>query len=255
MIMEQLCLEGKVAVVVGGARGLGRGIAQGLAEAGADVAVASRTLAEGQLAAQELEALGRKTVAMKVDVSSVGEINRMFDEVMDHFGRVDILVNSAGINIRKPILEITEEDWETLMAIQLKGVFFASQRAGKIMKQQGSGKIINMGSLTCVEFTNPNIVLYGTAKSGILGMTRGFAKEFAAHNINVNAIGPGWYKTKMTERVFSDEANVARLTSRIPLGRTGVPSDLAGAAVFLASPASDYITGQIIYVDGGWLIN
>lgn len=255
MIMDQLSLKGKVAVVVGGARGLGQGIAQGLAEAGADVVVASRTLSEGEAAARELSALGSRSIALAVDVSSVADINRMFDQVVEKFGRVDILVNSAGINIRKPVVEITEEDWEKLMAVQLKGVFFACQRAAKIMMNQGGGKIINMGSLTCVEFTNPNIVLYGTAKSGVLGLTRGLAKEFAPYKINVNAIGPGWYKTKMTEAVFSDEANVARLTSRIPLGRTGVPSDLAGAVVFLASSASDYITGQIIYVDGGWLVN
>ncbi|MGI6603516.1 MAG: SDR family NAD(P)-dependent oxidoreductase [bacterium] len=255
MIMDRLSLKGKVAVVVGGARGLGRGIATGLAEAGADVVVASRTLSDGEATARELSGVGSRSLALAVDISSVAAINSMFDQVLEKLGRVDILVNSAGINIRKPVVEITEEDWETLMAVQLKGVFFTCQRAARIMMGQGGGKIINMGSLTCVEFTNPNICLYGIAKSGILGLTRGLAKEFAPYHINVNAIGPGWYKTKQTEAVFKDEANVARLTSRIPLGRTGVPSDLAGVAVFLASSASDYITGQIIYVDGGWLIN
>jgi NAD(P)-dependent dehydrogenase (short-subunit alcohol dehydrogenase family) len=255
MIIDKFKLNGKVALVTGGARGLGRGIAQGLAEAGADIAVVSRTVEEGKKAAEEMAALGRRTLAVQADVSKLSEVYRLIDEVVNHFGRLDVLVNAAGFNIRKHFLDFTEEDYESLMAVQLRAVFFASQRAAKVMKEQGGGKIINIGSLTCVEFAGPNIALYGTAKSGVLGLTRGMAKDLAPYNINVNAIGPGWFKTKMTEKVFQDEANVQRMLSRLPLGRFGVPEDLAGAAVFLASSASDYITGQIIFVDGGWLIN
>lgn len=255
MITDEFCLRGKVALVTGGSRGLGRAIAQGLAGAGADVAVASRTRTEGEQAAAELVALGRRVLTLQVDLASFAETRRMCAEVKDQFGRLDILVNAAGNNIRKPVLDFTEQDWEELMAVQLKAAFFASQFAAKIMREEGGGKIINIGSVTSVEFDNDNIVLYGIAKHGVVGLTRGLAKELAPYRINVNAIGPGWFRTKQTEAVFADQARVARLFSRIPLKRFGVPSDLAGAAVFLASSASDYVTGQMIFVDGGWLIN
>lgn len=255
MLNSAFDLNGKVAIVTGGSRGLGKAIAEGLAQAGADVAVVSRTKNEGEQSAQDLRRFGRKALAVQVDLARVSEIYSMFDQVVVNLGRVDILVNAAGNNIRKPVVDFTEEDWESLMSVQLKAVFFASQVAARIMIKQGSGKIINIGSITSVEFDNDNIVLYGIAKHGVMGITRGMAKELAPYSINVNAIGPGWFRTKQTESVFKDEVRVKRFLSRIPQKRFGIPSDLAGAAVFLASQASNYITGQMIFVDGGWLVN
>ncbi|MCL6447339.1 MAG: glucose 1-dehydrogenase [Armatimonadetes bacterium] len=251
-MLEKFSLKGKIALVTGGSRGLGKAMALALAKAGADLAVAARTEPELKQTVGEISSLGRQAAAFRVDVASVPQIHRMIQEVVLKFGRLDILVNAAGMNIRKPVLDVTEGEWDLLLSVNLKSAFFAAQAAAKVMIPRGRGKIINVASLTS-KIGLPNICMYGASKGGIAQMTRGMAVEWARYNINVNAIGPGYFKTAMTAPLFKNEETATQLKNRIPLGRTGIPEDLAGATVFLASEASDYITGQIIYVDGGWL--
>lgn len=251
-MLERFSLHGKVALVTGGGRGLGKAMALALAGAGADVAVAARTESEIEQTVKEIRELGRRAEGFKVDVASVKDVQEMVDRVCQVFGGLDILVNAAGMNIRKPFLEFTAEDWEHLIGVNLKGTFFASQAAARKMIGRGKGKIINVASLTSV-IGIANISVYGASKGGVASLTRAMAVELAPYGINVNAIGPGYFKTAMTAPAFENKDFVSWVNSRIPLGRTGIPEDLAGATVFLASSASDYITGQVIFVDGGWL--
>jgi NAD(P)-dependent dehydrogenase (short-subunit alcohol dehydrogenase family) len=229
-------------------------MALALAHAGADIALAARTKSELEEAADLVQALGRLSLVLPVDVSDVGAVQAMVGAAADQFGRLDILVNAAGINIRQPADEFTEADWDRIIAVNLKSAFFASREAARIMRRQGKGKIINVGSVA-FEIIVPNVALYAISKGGMRQMTRSLAVEWARDNICVNAIAPGRFWTKMTDAVFSDEALYASAVSPIPLGRPGTASDLAGATVLLASDASDYITGQTIFVDGGWLVN
>ena len=252
--MPSLRLDGRVALVTGGGRGLGLGMALALAHAGADIALAARTIRELEQAAELVQAVGRQSLVLPTDVSDVGAVQAMVGAAADHFGRLDILVNAAGINIRQPVDIFTEADWDRLMSINLKGAFFACREAARRMRQQGKGKIINVGSVA-FEIIVPNVALYAISKGGMRQMTRSLAVEWAPDNICVNAIAPGRFWTKMTDAVFSNEALYASAVSPIPLGRPGTASDLAGATVLLASDASDYITGQTIFVDGGWLVN
>ncbi len=252
--MPSLRLDGRVALVTGGSRGLGLGMALALAHAGADVALAARTARELEEAALMIQAVGRQTFVLPTDVSDVSAVQRMVQITAAHFGRLDILVNAAGINIRQPVDEFTEADWDRLMAVNLKGAFFACQEAARIMRRQGKGKIINVGSVA-FEIIVPNIALYAISKGGMRQMTRSLAVECAPHNICVNAIAPGRFWTKMTDAVFSDAELYQSAVAPIPLGRPGTAADLAGATILLASEASDYITGQTIFVDGGWLVN
>jgi len=245
-------LDGKIAIVTGGSRGLGRGMALALAEAGADVVVASRTLSALKEVSQEIEDKGRKSLSVELDVCNLSSINQMVDKVLDEFGRIDILVNNAGMNIRKPAVEVTEEDWDKIVNTNLKGAFFCAQAVGKVMIKQKRGKIINIGSLTS-KIALPNMAPYAATRGGILQLTKSLAVEWAKYNINVNAIAPGYFKTGQTAPLFADKKWVEETLKKIPLGRTGVVEDLGGIVVFLASEASDYITGQMIFVDGGWL--
>jgi NAD(P)-dependent dehydrogenase (short-subunit alcohol dehydrogenase family) len=259
--MPSMRLDGRVALVTGGSRGLGLGLALALAHAGADLAIAARTEAEIAQACALIEAqTGCRTLSVPTDVGNVASVQAMVERTHAHFGRLDILVNAAGINIRQPHDQFTEADWDRLMNINLKGAFFAAQAAARVMRQQGrgsgrcAGKIINITSLT-TQVALPNVAPYSISKSGLQQMTRALALELAPHGIHVNAIGPGRFWTAMTDRLFSDPAIYDSNVSMIPLGRPGVATDLAGAALLLASDASDYITGQTIFVDGGWLAN
>ncbi|MHB1042616.1 MAG: glucose 1-dehydrogenase [Eubacteriales bacterium] len=251
-MMDKFSLQGKVALVTGGGRGIGKAMALALAGAGADVAVAARTEKELNGTVQEIIALGRQAAAFRVDVRNVAGIHQMVKRVIVEFGRIDVLVNGAGMNIRKPVVEVMEEDWDLLIGVNLKGAFFMAQAVARVMIPRREGKIINIASLTS-EIGLPNICMYGASKGGVSQMTKGMAVEWAPYGINVNAIGPGYFKTAMTAPAFASEESVGWMIGRIPQGRTGVPEDLAGATVFLASEASDYITGHILYVDGGWL--
>jgi NAD(P)-dependent dehydrogenase (short-subunit alcohol dehydrogenase family) len=252
--MPSLRLDGRVALVSGGSRGLGLGIALTLAHAGADVALAARTHAQLETAAAELRALGREAFPIQIDLTERDAPEAMVQQAIEHFGGLDILVNGAGINIRQPAERFTHEDWKRLMHTNLKAAFFASQAAHTSMRARGKGKIINLGSLA-FEIVVPNIALYAISKGGMRQMTRALAVEWARDNICVNAIAPGRFWTEMTDAVFSDPELHKSAVSVIPMGRPGMPSDLAGAALLLASDASDYITGQTIVVDGGWLVN
>ena len=256
--MPSFRLDDRVALVTGGGRGLGLAMAQALASAGADVAIAARTQLELEIAADLIGQMGREVLVVPADVSDVESARAMVRKAADHFGKLDILVNAAAINYRKPADDFTEEDWEKLIGINLKGAFFASQEALRVMRRQTDrphkAKIINVGSIA-YEIVVPNIALYSISKGGLRQMTRSLAVDFAKDNICVNSIAPGRFWTKMTDAVFSNPDLYDSAVSVIPMGRPGVPSELAGATVFLASDASDYITGETITVDGGWTVS
>ena len=248
-------LKEKTAIVVGGSKGLGFGMATGLAQAGANVVLVSRN--QGQLddAAEKIsqETGNENVVGFATDITSVENINGLIAKVCDKFGQVDILFNGAGVNKRFSALEFTEADWDVVQDTQLKYVFFMCLAVAKQMVEKGiKGKIINIASLTS-QLGLPNMISYCAAKGAIVQITKAMANEWAQYGINVNAIGPGYYETEMTAPLFADEKRRAELFARIPQKKFGLPSDLAGAAVFLASEASDYVTGQVLYVDGGFL--
>jgi len=250
--MEQFSLKGKVVLVTGGNRGLGRAIALALAEAGANVAILSRSGEGLNDLAEEIRALGAKSLPLTGDVAVPMEARRSVQAVMEHFGRLDVLVNAAGVNRRIPSLGVSESDWDWILGVNLKGTFFMCQAAGEVMISQRKGSIINIASLLS-EVGIPTLAPYAASKAGVVGLTRVLAAEWGPYGVRVNAIGPGYFRTRMTEKLFSDQAWVERLLTQVPLGRPGESRDLAGVAVFLASDASAYLTGQVIYVDGGYL--
>ena len=249
MILDSFRLDDKIAMVTGGSRGLGRGIAQAFLEVGAEVVVVSRNNPHG-----DIEVDGRKSIFMSTDVSSIKAIDSTVDQIVKKFGRVDILLNGAGVNLRGAPEDFNEEDWDKVIDTNLKGSFFCSRAAGRVMIKQGSGKIVNIASLTSGVGVAA-IPAYSCSKGGVWSMTMALAAEWAKYNINVNAIGPGYFHTDMTDPLFQNPERVERIKSRIAFHRTGTPEDLMGTAIFLASAASDYITGQLIYVDGGYISN
>jgi 2-deoxy-D-gluconate 3-dehydrogenase len=252
MILDNFRLEGRVALVTGARQGLGQAFAVALAEAGADIAALDRTDMDetGRLIGE----LGRRCVPIQCDLraASVADLNQIVERVVADLGRLDILVNNAGIIRRAPAIEFAEADWDDVLQINLKAVFFLSQAAAKVMVRQSRGKIINVASM--LSFQGGIIVpSYTAAKSGVAGITRALANEWAQHNVNVNAVAPGYMATDNTAALRADPTRSTSILSRIPAGRWGTPEDLKGIAVFLASPASDYLHGAIIPVDGGWL--
>lgn len=249
-------LSGKAAIVVGGGTGLGRGMACGLAGAGAVVVIASRRMEVLCQAAQEMEAeTGGRVVPMQLDVTSVQAVQAFVSKVGEQFGRIDILINSAGANIRKSALDFEEFDWDKVLDTQLKYVFFMDQAVGRYMVEHNiKGRIINVGSLSSA-IGLKNMIAYCAAKGAIVQLTKALANEWAQYGICVNAIGPGYYMTEMTGPLLKDPAVVQKYEEKIPMGRLGTPEDLASTVVFLASDHSGYVTGQIVYVDGGWLVN
>jgi len=244
-------LSGKVAIVTGTSRGLGQHFARALAEAGADLVITSRKISALTEFKKEIESLGRKALPVQLDVLSPNDIENMVRVAIAEYGKIDILVNNAGLNIRKPTTEISWQDWDTVLNTNLKGSFFCAQAVAKEMMKRNYGRIINIGSCTCV-FGMEGIVPYTASRGGILQMTRGMAAEWGKYGITVNVLAPGWFKTAQSAALYENKPWVDYITSRIPLGRPGKASDLNGAVVFLASDASEYITGQILLVDGGF---
>jgi NAD(P)-dependent dehydrogenase (short-subunit alcohol dehydrogenase family) len=246
-------LSGKRALVTGASRGIGRAIAEGLAGAGAEVAVAARPSPDLKDAAASIERLGRRSAAISLDVSNVDDCARAVSTTIKELGGLDILVNNAGTEQVSPSLEVTEATWDKILDTNLKGAFFCAQAAAKAMQTAGTGgAIINICSLTS-EVGIPTAVPYGSSKSGLLGMTRALAVEWAPLGIRVNGIAPGYFRTALTDKFFESEEWQKRMLAGIPIGRFGRLDDLVGAAVFLASPASNYITGHCLAVDGGYL--
>lgn len=252
MALPSFDLTGKVALVTGGTRGIGRRLVQCLAEAGADVAVVSRHLDQAEEVAREVAGMGRRSLALAHDVSRAAEAMAMVEEAVNALGRLDILVNNAGMTQVKPALEVTEADWDMVLNLNLKGLFFACQAAARIMIPQGGGKIINIASVGGV-IGESKMAPYAASKAGVISLTKSLAREWGRYNIQVNAIGPGYVRTEMNREAFQDEKVYQSILSTIPLRRIGEVEDLDGALLFLASSASDFVTGHTLFVDGGRL--
>lgn len=248
---KEFDLSGQVALVTGAGRGLGRQMALDLARYGADVVLCSRTRSELELVAGEVEALGRRAMVQPVDVGSLTELSKMASAVDEYFGRIDILVNNAGMNVPQWAEEVTEEAWDRVMAVNVKGVFFCTQTVGRIMIRQKKGKVINVssqaGSVGLIKRA-----AYCSSKGAVNQMTRVLALEWAKHGICVNAIAPTFVETAMTRPMFEDDEFKAYVQRNILLERIARPEDLTGALILLASGASDMITGHILLIDGGW---
>ena len=252
---DRFNLEGKVAVVTGGNGGIGKGIARGFAAAGSDIVIVARDQGKTDEAASEIQAdFGVRMLGLQRDLREESQIQDLIEPVVKEFGRIDILVNNAGINIRKMPQEYEAAEWDQILDTNLRGPFLCSQAVYPVMKSGGGGKIINIGSMLSI-FGGAKLAAYGSSKGGIVQLTRSLAVAWAPDNIQVNAILPGWIDTDLTRRARKDLPGLhERILDRTPTGRWGEPHDLAGAAVFLASHASDFVTGTAIPVDGGFSV-
>jgi len=249
--MELFDLSGKVAIVTGGNQGIGLAITRGLAAAGAAVVIANRRAAEGQQAAESLQKEGLNAVAVPTDVSDISSVEALVSRVIGDFGKIDILVNNAAVIVRKPAENITGEDWDRIMNTNLRGLFFCCQLVGKEMIKQQKGKIINVSSVIS-QLVQSERSIYAISKAGVSHLTRALALEWSKYNININAIGPGVTITDINKKHFAEHPEeLQAFVDVIPRGREGYPRDYAGAAVFLASDASDYVCGQTLLIDGG----
>ena len=258
--MSNFALKDKVALITGGGRGIGQGIAFGFAKAGAKVVITSRKAPDLEATAEEIRAFGGEAFVIPGHLGKMDEIQRVIDAVIEKYGRIDILVNNAGASPSMgTVLESDERLWETIMNLNLRGVYFVSQAVAKIMKQQGGGKIINIASIDGHK-PEPKVSVYSISKAGVRMITKAFAAELAPFNIQVNAIAPGPIVTKMMNshwfHLSPEEAKKAKeqLEKRVPMGRMGIPDDIAGAAIYFASDASAYTTGAEIVIDGGVLL-
>jgi NAD(P)-dependent dehydrogenase (short-subunit alcohol dehydrogenase family) len=250
--LPSFALTGQIALVTGAARGLGRAISLALAEAGADVALGLKELSHDAGLVEEITSRGRRVLPLQMDMSDRGQIEAAIQQTKEHFGRLDILVNNAGVAPTNLALEVREEDFDRTLAINLKGTFFACQAAGRIMKEQRGGRIINMSSQAGFAAL-PTESIYCMTKAGIAHLTKCLAVEWGEYNINVNAVAPTFIRTPGTEPALSDPAFKAEVEERIAaLHRIGEPTEVAGAVVFLASPAASLITGHTLLIDGGW---
>jgi NAD(P)-dependent dehydrogenase (short-subunit alcohol dehydrogenase family) len=246
-------LTGKVAIVTGAGRGLGKTIALGLAEHGADVVAVSRTAAQVEQVAGEIAAMGRKSLALRVDTSSKADVDRMVARTVDAWGRIDVLVNNAGIDIIKPAVDYAEAEWDRILDINLKGYFLCAQAVGRVMIRQGGGSIL-MNSSIAGSVGIPLLVPYASAKGGVNQLTRTLAVEWARHGVRVNAFAPAYFENVMqgVEAIHADEGKERHIREWTPLGRRGRLEELVGPVVFLAADASSYVTGNVLMVDGGW---
>jgi len=243
-------LSGRLRWWTGTSRGLGQYFARALAKAGADLAMTSRDSNTLQDFSREIQALGRKTFSTALDVRDHASIQQAVTAIEEHFGKIDILVNNAGCNIRKPALDVTWDDWNTILDTNLRGSFFVAQAVAQGMIERGYGRIINIGSVTSVAGF-AGLAPYGASRGGIKQLTMSLADDWGRHGVTVNCLAPGWFKTKQNQVLYENAAWVEYITDRIPAKRPGRPDDLDGAVVFLASESSRYVTGQTLLVDGG----
>jgi 2-deoxy-D-gluconate 3-dehydrogenase len=252
MILEKFKLDGKVALVTGASSGLGQAIAIALAEAGADIACHARSSGKADETCAAIDRLGRRSTTVAGDMADRETPGKIVDATIEHFDRIDILINNAGMIRRSPAVDFSEEDWATVVEVNLSSVFRLSQAAGRKMIEQGGGKIVNIASLLSFQ-GGITVPAYTASKSGVAGLTKALANEWAKFNVNVNAIAPGYMDTANTAALRADETRNRQILERIPSGHWGSPEDLAGAAVFLSSSASDYVQGHVLVVDGGWM--
>jgi NAD(P)-dependent dehydrogenase (short-subunit alcohol dehydrogenase family) len=251
-VLDRFRIDGRRALVTGGARGLGRVIADALAEAGADVAVSGRSPEACESAAGEIaRATGRKTAAFVADLTRPDEVTRLAGDVERGLGPIDILVNNAGVNLRGPAAELSEEDWDAVVDTNLKAPFLLSRAVGPRMCARGWGRIVNLGSILAVVGL-PGRAPYAASKAGLVNLTRVLALEWATQGVTVNALCPGPFATDMNKQLLADPVKYKAFIERIPMGRWGELHDIAGAAVFLSSDASAFVTGSALFVDGGW---
>jgi gluconate 5-dehydrogenase len=243
-------LSGKVAIVTGASRGLGQYFGRALARAGADLVITARKLDSLDLFRKEIEGLGRRAVPLELDVRNYESIQKMAEAAEAAYGKIDILINNAGCNVRKPALEVGWDDWNLVLDTNLRGTFFVAQAVAKRMVPRRYGRIVNIGSVTAV-FGYAGLAPYCASRGGVKQLTMSLADDWGPHGITVNCLAPGWFKTKQNEVLYQNQKWVDYLTDRIPLKRPGRPDDLDGTVVFLASDASQYITGQTLLVDGG----
>jgi len=253
MSLEIFDLSGKTAMVTGSTRGLGEVAAMALAGAGADVAVCGRSKADLDRVSGAIKDLGRNSAGFSLDVTSKDKVHEGVDQILDHFGKVDILVNNAGINHRVPVLEFPEEAWDLVLNTNLKGYFLVAQAVVPQMLERGYGKVINISSILGT-VALPNQLAYASSKGGVDQMTKVMALEWAKEGVRVNAIGPTYFETELVAQLRNDPERFNFINERTPMGRWGYPPELAGIVIFLAAPASDFITGQTMYIDGGWTV-
>lgn len=247
-------LTGQVALVTGATKGLGYGIVMGLAQAGADIIVVSRTSADCEKVAKELEAMGRKALPIPADVSTVSGIEKLVSHAVKEVGKIDILVNNAGTGITRKAVEVTEEEWDATINLNLKGVFFLCQAVGKHMIENNNGSIINISSAAALK-QDINLSPYYTSKAGVVQLSKVLALEWARHNLRVNCVCPGYVLTSLNEKEFSDARILERFVKTIPMRRLGIVGEIAGIVVYLASDASRYVTGAVFSADGGLTLN
>jgi len=246
-------LKGKVALITGASRGIGQAIAVGYARAGADVIVASRKLPDLEKVAQEIRGMGRKSLAVEAHVARMEEIKNLLSKIKEEFGKIDILVNNAGTNpTMASALDVDERAWDSIMNLNLKGLFFLSQAAARVMKEKGGGKIINVASTAGI--TPDLLPIYSISKAAVIMATKVMAQQWAQYNIRVNAIAPGLTKTRFSEALWNNPDILKMAMSKTPMGRVAEPEEMVGAAIYLASDASSYVTGQVIALDGGTTI-
>ena len=246
-------LQGKVALITGGSRGIGKATALGFARAGADVVVTSRKLPDLEMVAEEIKGLGRKSLAIAAHVGRVEDIKNLVSKVKEEFGRIDILVNNAGTNpAMDSALDAEERAWDAIMNLNLKGLFFLSQAVARVMKEHGGGVIINVSSAAGIR---PGVLpLYSISKAGVIMATKVMAQEWGKYGIRVNAVAPGVVKTRFSEALWSNPQISAKILNKVPMQRFAEPEEMVGAMVYLASNASQYVTGTVISVDGGEVI-
>jgi 2-dehydro-3-deoxy-D-gluconate 5-dehydrogenase len=251
LILDQFRLDGKVALVTGGSRGLGFGMAIALAEAGADI-ISIQSASGAEELAGRIAGVGRRFLPLTLDIGAETAAEEALNVTLSHFGQIDILVNNAGVQRRAPAVDFSIEDWDTVININLRAVFRLCQVFGRQMLRQGSGKIINIASLLAVQ-GGITVPAYTASKHAIVGLTKALCNEWASRGVNVNAIAPGYMDTDLNVALRANPQRDREISERIPAGRWGMPQDMAGAIVFLASPASDYLHGHMLVIDGGWL--